>query len=189
MNSLEYCKSAFTKEILEECDEDKVNDREKYWINELKSYNRTIGYNIAMGGTGGDTVTHHPNKEAIFEKRGQRVAEWHNTLSSVEKEQLGKKISEAKRGKSNGREGHKHSQESIDKIKNNQPPKTEEWSKSHSTAMANRKGKPLAKKYKRVIVDGVEYESVNHAVRALGLKYTKYFHDMRKKGKITVIYL
>lgn len=184
-----YGESAFTKEILEECTDDEVDNREKYWINELKSYDRNIGYNIAMGGTGGDTVSHHPDKEAIFEKRGQKIAEWHSTLSSAEKKELGKKISEAKRGKSNGREGYKHSQESIDKIKSNQPPKTEEWAKSHSKAMAKRKGTSLPKKYKRVIVDGVEYGSVKEAIAGLGLKYAKYFHDMRRKGKIQVVYI
>lgn len=184
-----YGESVFSKEILEECDEADVDAREKYWISELKSYDRRIGYNIALGGAGGDTTSHHPDKTAIIEHRARKVAEWHTTLSPTEKEQLGKKISEAKRGKSNGREGYKHSPQSIDMIRNNQPAKTEEWAKSHAEAMAKRKGVPLTKKYKRVIVDGIEYESVSHAVVGLGLKHAKYFHDMRKQGKITVIYI
>lgn len=110
-------------------------------------------------------------------------------MTEEEKNNHAKKISDAKKGKSNGRTGYKHSQESIDKIKNNQPPKTEYWTKSHADAMAKRRGKSLTKKYKRVIVDGVEYESVKHAVDGLGLKYAKYFHDMRRKGKIKVEYL
>ena len=55
--------------------------------------------------------------------------------------------------------------------------------------MAKRKGTSLTKKYKRVIVDGVEYESVKHAVAGLGLKHAKYFHDMRRTGRIKVEYL
>ena len=179
----------FSKEILEECTEDQVDAREIYWINKYNSCDRNIGYNIAKGGTGGDTTTHHPDKQVIVEKRKHGLSEWYSSMTEEEKLNQAKKISDAKKGKSNGREGYKHSQDSIDKIKNNQPPKTEDWVKSHADAMAKRKGTSLTKKYKRVVVDGVEYESVKHAVAGLGLKYAKYFHDMRRKGKIKVEYL
>lgn len=179
----------FSKEILEECADDQVDAREIYWIEKYNSCDRGIGYNIAKGGTGGDTTTHHPDKSLIIEKRKHGLGEWHSSMTEEEKNNHAKKISDAKKGKSNGRTGYKHSQESIDKIKNNQPPKTEDWTKSHADAMAKRRGTSLTKKYKRVIVDGVEYESVKHAVEGLGLKYAKYFHDMRRKGKIKVEYL
>lgn len=184
-----YGPQVFSKVILEECTEEIVDSREIFWIHELNSCDRNIGYNIAKGGTGGDTTTHHPDKELIVGKRKHGLTEWHNSMTEKEKSNQGKKISDAKKGKSNGRKGHKHSSESIDKIKNNQPPKTEEWAKSHANAMEKRRGTSLTKKYKRVIVDGVEYESVKHAIAGLGLKHAKYFHDMRKKGKIKVKYL
>jgi group I intron endonuclease len=184
-----YGITSFVKEIIEECADEVVNDREKFWIGYYKSFERGVGYNIALGGSGGDTTTHHPDKDVIVEKRKHGLSTWHETMTETQKTEHGNKISAAKKGKSNGREGYKHSSESIDKIKNNQPPKTDEWAKTHAEAMAKRRGTSLTKKYKRVIVDGVEYESVKHAVAGLGLKYAKYFHDMRRSGKIKVEYI
>ncbi len=40
----------FSFEVLEECDVDKLDEREIYWINELDTYNN--GYNMTMGGEG-----------------------------------------------------------------------------------------------------------------------------------------
>lgn len=50
-----YSKTNFIKEIIENCnDKDELNEREIYWINELNSTNRKIGYNISKGGAEGD---------------------------------------------------------------------------------------------------------------------------------------
>lgn len=58
----------FKREILEICESHKkVNIREIYYIKELNSL-RPNGYNITKGGTGGDTITNHPNWEKIHEK-------------------------------------------------------------------------------------------------------------------------
>ena len=40
----------FKKEILEECENHLLDEREKFWIKELKSQDPLIGYNIADGG-------------------------------------------------------------------------------------------------------------------------------------------
>lgn len=51
-----YGKHNFIKEILEKCDSrELLNEREIYWIYEYKSTDPSIGYNIAEGGTGGNT--------------------------------------------------------------------------------------------------------------------------------------
>jgi group I intron endonuclease len=184
-----YGKENFTKEILEECADNIVDEREKFWIQETNALVRGTGYNIATGGTGGDTTSHHPNKDDIVKKRNQKLSEWHASMTDEERQEQGKKISDAKKGKSYSREGYTHTQETIDKIKNNQPPRTEKHVKAHAEAMARRIGTSLTKKYKKVRVDGIEYESVKHAIQGLGLKYAKYFHDMRKNGKIKVEYL
>lgn len=62
-----YGKNNFTKEILEVCkSREELNEREIFWIKEL---NATIdGYNIALGGSGGDTYTNNPNLKLIKEK-------------------------------------------------------------------------------------------------------------------------
>lgn len=47
-----YGKENFSKIIIEECDSREIaNEREKFWIRELSSKNREIGYNIADGGS------------------------------------------------------------------------------------------------------------------------------------------
>lgn len=49
-----YGKANFKKEILQECqNKHELNEAEKYWINEYKSKDNNIGYNILDGGYGG----------------------------------------------------------------------------------------------------------------------------------------
>jgi group I intron endonuclease len=48
----------FKKEIIECCEsKEELCEREKYWIEKYHSTNPKIGYNITIGGTGGDTFT------------------------------------------------------------------------------------------------------------------------------------
>lgn len=56
----------FRKEILEECaNQENLCEREIFWIGYFNSQDRNVGYNIADGGLGGDTRTHHPNREEL----------------------------------------------------------------------------------------------------------------------------
>lgn len=51
--------------IIDEAEnKEELNDKEIFWINELKPV-----YNIASGGTGGDTLSNHPNKKDIYKNR------------------------------------------------------------------------------------------------------------------------
>jgi len=51
-----YGKNNFIKEIIEECSSrESLNEKEIYWINKYNSTDPKIGYNIAQGGTGGNT--------------------------------------------------------------------------------------------------------------------------------------
>ena len=43
-------KEAFTYEVIEECDNDKLNEREIYWIAHYKSNIKEFGYNMTKGG-------------------------------------------------------------------------------------------------------------------------------------------
>jgi group I intron endonuclease len=49
-----YGKENFNKEILEECPDTNLNDREIHWISKLNACDDNIGYNISIGGTGGN---------------------------------------------------------------------------------------------------------------------------------------
>jgi hypothetical protein len=65
-----YGKENFKKKILEDNIRSKkeLNEREKYWISFYNSTDKDIGYNIAKGGDGGDTLSNHPNLKEIGEK-------------------------------------------------------------------------------------------------------------------------
>ena len=63
-----YGREHFVKEIIEYCEsEEQLNSREIFWIFELKPL-----YNIAKGGSGGDTISNHPERALIIEKLKQR---------------------------------------------------------------------------------------------------------------------
>lgn len=47
-----YGFNSFEFSVLEECTEDKLNDREIFWINKFQSNNREYGYNTTDGGDG-----------------------------------------------------------------------------------------------------------------------------------------
>ena len=138
-----YGKQYFVREVLEECDISIVDTREIYWISLLKSTDREIGYNIAEGGAGGDTVSKHPNKTDIVSRRNKSVKKWHESLTEDERINRGKKISDSKKGKSNGHTGFVQSEETKQRIRENQPDKTEAWRIAHTEASAKRKGLPV----------------------------------------------
>lgn len=76
-----YGKENFTKEILQECsNKDELNDRERFWIKELKSNNRELGYNLTEGGTGGDTYSlqTEERKELIKNKHSNHSTEYYS---------------------------------------------------------------------------------------------------------------
>lgn len=79
----------FKKEILFETNElIELNEKEKYYIKILNSYDIKIGYNIGVGGSGGDNFTNNPNKEKIKEKLSKQ------NLGRKRSEEINKKIVE-----------------------------------------------------------------------------------------------
>jgi group I intron endonuclease len=131
-----YGKDSFKKEILETCSDDIIDDREKYWINFYKSTNHTIGYNITIGGTGGDTFSNLSDieKEKMIEKvRKSSLGRKHKPETiKLLKQVCGKALIERKQskeeiekrsislqGKPSNRKGKFLSEESKLKIKNN----------------------------------------------------------------------
>jgi len=68
-----YGKENFKVELIEECDtNDTLNDREKFWIKEYMGDNC---YNIAEGGSGGNTLGNHPNKKAHYKSISKKISE------------------------------------------------------------------------------------------------------------------
>ena len=61
-----YGKQYFFKEMLEIIEDGDLNERERFWINELKSNNPNIGYNLTNGGDGGALFKgRHHTRETI----------------------------------------------------------------------------------------------------------------------------
>jgi len=60
----------FSFSILEEVgpDQQKLFEREQYYLDTLKPYVRDEGYNIGSVAEGGDNITHNPNRDAFIEK-------------------------------------------------------------------------------------------------------------------------
>ena len=63
----------FIQEIIEECDDSIVNDREKFWIKQYNSTDKNIGYNKSFGGEGGDTWTLNDHKKETSEKLSMKL--------------------------------------------------------------------------------------------------------------------
>ena len=66
-----YGKENFTRSILEQCNNDLLNEREEYWIAYYDATNRSVGYNIALGGEGhskytDDEILQYYNKYQCF---------------------------------------------------------------------------------------------------------------------------
>jgi group I intron endonuclease len=66
-------KENFIKETLEVCStQEELNEREKYWIKETKA--QELGYNIADGGTGGNTYTEETKQRVSKLLKGRYVS-------------------------------------------------------------------------------------------------------------------
>ena len=61
----------FIPSLIEECDNSLLNEREIYWIHYYNTTDKTIGYNMTIGGDGGDTWTNNPHKEITSKKISQ----------------------------------------------------------------------------------------------------------------------
>lgn len=83
-----YGRENFKKEILEWCNSiEELNQKEIFWIKQLNSTNIEIGYNIALGGQGGN----------LGEESCKKIS---NKLKGIKRsEEFKKKVSKALKGK------------------------------------------------------------------------------------------
>lgn len=93
-----YGKDVFIFNVLEECDEIIINDREKYWITFYNSTTDSKGYNLMYGGEGGigtketrekQSKAHDNTKKQVygFTLNGESYKIW-NSIKECSKELL-----------------------------------------------------------------------------------------------------
>ena len=90
-----YGEDNFMFETIEICKKSQLNDREVYWINYYKSNTRYLGFNMDSGGNANKTVSEETKK---------KISENHADVS----------------GENNPFYKKKHTDETIDKIKNSE---------------------------------------------------------------------
>jgi group I intron endonuclease len=151
-------KENFIKETLEVCcTQEQLNEREKYWIKETKA--QTLGYNIAEGGTGGNTYTEETKKKVseffkgryispeTIEKRKKTIEERKNQNPDTYKlpEERKKAIGDFHRGKEISEEQKQKNSErmknftnyspeflEMQKSENKRSEKSSMWGKKHT---------------------------------------------------------
>lgn len=81
-----YGKENFNKQILEICDKEKLNEREKYWIQYYNAFNSEDFYNLTEGGQQGDGwaacnryMKNHPQEaQQIYQENSIKLHNWLN---------------------------------------------------------------------------------------------------------------
>lgn len=125
-----YGKENFIKEILEVCDtKEQLNEREKYWIENLNSRDNNVGYNIAEGGMGGNTYTEETKKRVSNLMKNRIFSEETRKKMSLVRKGIFKHSEETKEKLSKTHKGKKLSKEHIENIReiSKKRPKSKEF--------------------------------------------------------------
>jgi group I intron endonuclease len=149
-----YGEDAFLFEIIEECEENKILEREQYWINKLDVCNDKIGYNIAKNTTAPMIGRKH-TKETL-KKVSESSKQWHKENKGTEKYDI------YLQNLSNSLMGHDVSEETRKKISENH----KRYSKEFGDAQRGSKN-PSAKlnekdvmKIKQMILQGIKDKEI-----------------------------
>ena len=120
----------FSIELVEECEDNKLNEQEQYWINYYNSYNN--GYNMTLGGEGASGNNYHTKE---FKQRLSERMKTNNPAYNMTDEWR-QHIGDSQRGKKRSDE---FKQQRSEKMKQNNPMKNPD-------VVAKRKATLLKKK-------------------------------------------
>jgi len=165
--------------------EDELNNAEIMFIE-----TRDPTYNIAKGGTGGNTLaraTEEYKQEVIAARKLGMKNTWSN-LTEEQRKQWGENISKSKKGIATRPANYTHSEEVKQRIKesNLNATKPEGWVENHQKAMDERKSIPNAKCFKPVEVNGIVYNSVAETCKQVGISRPT-LHKWIKNGKASYV--
>lgn len=175
-----YGKENFIKEILEECNNNELDDREKFWIKELKSQDPKIGYNIADGGhndfTMNDYVKSKISKTLKGKYTGENAFRHGLKLSEEHKRKLTERAGRLKGKTFEQIFGEEKAKEMKSKISGSH--KGVKKSREHCIAISkSKKGKPLTQKQHEAISRGmighIVTEETKHKLRESNLNKTQ----------------
>ena len=179
MNSIKlamkkYGKENFSFEVIEECSENDLNEREMYWIATLKPQ-----YNRCGGGTG--AKGHHVSKEVRSELSRKSKAYW-DRLPDEKKQSIvqnltgppvGHLVSEETKGKLRAANlGKKQSAQTVEKRKETMRKKKEN---------GYRRTNERHKKKVICVETGIVYESVKAAAQSIGCDPTSISGNLKKR--------
>ncbi len=123
----------FKKEIIETCESvELLNEREIYWIRFYDSTDRNIGYNIALGGQGGDTISNHPNKDEIGKRHSNWMKENNPTRGRKKREEEIQKFKDSYIGKYLGENNPNFGSKREDSTKEKMSEARKQWHKNLS---------------------------------------------------------
>lgn len=138
----------FRKDILEDeiSNISELNEREKYWISFFSSTDKTKGYNLTLGGDGGDTYSNKSDEDKESWSKAASKGQKSRTDRKPLSEETKLKISNSKKGQIPINKGTKWSDEERKKISE----KTKEFFKNNPDVIKkmsdSRKGKPPSNK-------------------------------------------
>lgn len=171
--------------------ESELNKLERYWIDFYHSNDLTIGYNLTGGGDGGDIIKNLPNKEEIYSRRAdsnrgkKRSAEFKKQNSVRHK---GKKLSDDTKQKLRAANIGKITSSAI-KQKISKSLKGRKFTDTHKLNISiATKGKPHIGSRKRIIIDGIKYNSLTEASTKLNLTTSIIHYRLNSKKYDTYNY-
>ena len=194
-----YGRKNFSRKILEECNSiEELNKQEKFWIEELNSNKRGVGYNITNGGEGGDVFTNNSNKEAIrikLRENGKKSLGRYHTEESKQKNRekhfgvsWGKHTKETKEKISKLHKGRKFTEEHKRELSKKRKLRitTEKTKKKMSNAWTDEmKEKQASRNRKSIICNEtkIEYSCMKEASNKMGFSKSSIYHNLHGRNK------
>lgn len=185
-----YGENAFSFEIIEIVDDvDQLMEREQYWLDKLKPYNREIGYNINQSSIGPDLHGENNPMYGVSPQKRMDEKTYEKWLASRQGENASRPM-----------QGKKHTIESREKmrIKALGRKHTEEWKQQHSKDLAGRKMSDIQREHISeaklrgtskndvpvICLDtGVTYRTLSAAAREYGVSKNAIFNAITGKSK------
>lgn len=172
-----YGRENFSCEVLEWCETKEIAfQREDYWVKYFNAVEDPNFYNLTEGGCGPLEVP-----EDVKERLRKAFTGESNPAKRPE---VRKKISEGKLGAKNPMYGHGHpqSEETKEKLRQiNLGRKMPDWAKENISKA--KKGKPSPKR-KKIIINGIEYESITQAMKELKINTRRLYKILKEQSAL-----